>query len=98
MSKSAHQEVALISNHGVIKLKSGSLITIKAYRSDVKGMYVLLNNTAKIFNTNEDVSPEVKRLCFIPFQEIEVVMYDVATNDTDLQEDSTNDSNDIPFG
>lgn len=93
MSNTTRQEVTLVVNQAVIKLTNGNVINTTAYKSTDRGIFVLTDNTANIFSISEGVGNKEMKLCFIPNERIDVVLYNVAKNDTT---DTTQDPTDTP--
>lgn len=81
MSTTSLQEITLKINNAVIKLRSGTVINAKAYTSTDRGIYFLINNYATTFGVTGDDTAPFQKLAFVPYEQVEVVLYNVANKD-----------------
>ena len=83
MNNPTNKKITLIVNDCLIKLHNGSVLNVSSYRADRLGIYFLSQNTAKIFAISEGVKDTDQKLCYVPYEAIEVILYDVAKSDTE---------------
>lgn len=98
MEQKSRQEITLIVNEAFVKLRNGKGLIVDSYRVTNQGIYVYAKKTATLFDLPKDQSDEETKICFIPFDEISVIIYSVAKPDTKNNEEDISDTTIDPQG
>lgn len=75
MNNQDHQTISLLVKDASIQLRDKTWLNTSGYRTTNQGIYILVDNPAKVFTGYPDEKNSGKKLCFVPFDKIEVIVY-----------------------